>query len=124
MRTLDSAIKNLAFLACPSEDYIKYQQEQLSLKIEHAEKDEKGNPIIKDGYFVMKDVNAFVSAAKEFDEKYKNVREAQAAKQEEIDKLMEEEANVFILKIKEDDLPDTITADEFAGITFMIEDFI
>ena len=121
LKAIQTEIKKLEELAKPTEDYISYMQEQMKLKLEHAEKDEKGQPKIENQCFVMKDMDAFITAAKELDEKFKDVREAFVIKQKEFAEFMKDESGVVLHRLTEAELPADITADEYAAIAFMIE---
>lgn len=123
MKSITAAMKDLEEMAKPSGKFLEYQQAQNRLKIEHAEKDENGQPKIEGNMYVMKDMNAFIEAAKTLDEAHKEGREEYIAQLKSVNDCMNDEVMFSIHKLKECDLPEDITAEEFAGITFMIEGF-
>lgn len=71
------------------------------IKLEYATKDEKGEPIVTDNKYKIEDTKGITKAFKELDEI---------------------ETEVTLHKIKKDELPEDITAEQLTGIMEIVEE--
>lgn len=117
------AIKDIENSNQPDADILMYRQAQNNLKMEHAEKDENGGLKSDNGSIIMKDMAAFMQAAKDLDELYAATREKIAEKRAALEIYLQEDADIGIHMIKESDVPADMTAADYESIAFMIEGF-
>lgn len=105
-----------------TEEFQKYEEERIALARNHAVKDEKGVAMMKDGSFVIADMDAWKKDFKEFNEPYKEVIAKRDEQIKEYNKLLEEEVAVELYKIKMEDVPQDITTGQLEGIFPVIEE--
>ena len=118
-KIIEERIATLETLRKPSEKYNTYLQEKRALITKHGELDESGQIILysePNGQGVrrydfglpniIKCVDEYNEKLEVLDKKNKAVIDAEAKKQEEFEKTLEEEANVELKKIPFDEIPE------------------
>ena len=122
VRLLKGIIEDFESAIKTGDSYLEYDRKRIELGKEHANKDEKGEPIVIDGKFDVKDMSLFEQAYKELEEEYKEAISEHGKKIEELNALLEEESSVELHKISLDDVPSDITTEQLAGIFDIINE--
>lgn len=111
----------------PSEKLTEYLAKETELLKNYAKKDDKGELIVrqdedKNTHYTfdnIKEVNEAVKALKlEYPEAVEEIKKAS----EDFSKLLEEPLDIEFIKIKEADIPNSITVQQLAAIECLIED--
>lgn len=110
------------------EKFQEFEKERVALLEKHAEKDDSGKPK-KEGaengseqYVMGENLKRF---EKEFDvlkKEHKEAVDARDKQTEEYMKLLETDTEITLYKLKMDDIPETITTRQMAGIYSIIEE--
>ena len=110
-RTVREALEDLEKTREPSEGFRKYEKEWGDLVREHSEKDERGNPIVREGGQVHVDEDPEVKA--EFVAKHESLREgyvddieAHEKKIETFVELLDMDCSLKLAKIEVGDIPE------------------
>lgn len=83
----------------------QYDNDRIELLRKYCQKDEHGDPLIKDNKFIIDDDNISL-IYKEINEKYPNYFAMIQEKQNKINELLEENIEINLKKIKIEDFPD------------------
>ena len=113
-KIIEPEIDSLKEAAKSSEKFTSYQQDFKELQMEHAEKNEKGD-------LVIKDEKAFTKALEKLQEEHREAIDGRKKQSDEIEKLLEEEVELKLLKVKKEELPEDITAEQLKGIMEIVE---
>lgn len=121
VESLDKALE-------PEEKFQEFEKERVALLEKHADKDEGGKPKKEtsdngsEQYVMGDNLKKF---EKEFEVLKKDHKEAVDARDKQIDeytKLLETDAEVTLHKLKMEDIPESITTRQLAGIYDIIEE--
>jgi hypothetical protein len=111
----------------PHPDYPNYENERNIVCINYAKKDENGNPL-KQGvppqqHYVIDpaEMNNFQEEMQEVHEKYAEVLQDMEEAKKDQDEFLAKEAQIDLIKIKFEDLPDDIDANFIDKIKDMVE---
>lgn len=122
IRLIQPEIEALQKAIEPSKEFSEYDQEREKLAIKHAKKDEKGNPVIENNQYVLEDKEAFDKEFEKLKEKNKEVLAGRTKQAEDFDKLLLEEVEVKLYKVKLENIPKEITTAEMNSILDIIEE--
>ena len=133
MLSLPNAVtKNLQKIRCelealqeavkPGETFIEFDKKRVDLCREHAEKDDKGNPVIINSEFLIKDKQTFDTNLENLRNEYYDVCNIREKQIKEYEQLLEESCELSFYKIIKEDLPENITAEQMIGIIEIVED--
>ena len=114
MEALQEAIK-------PSDDFSDFEKKRLELCRKHADKNEKGDPIIIGSEFSIQDRQSFDIDLENLRDNHHDVCELRERQVEEYEQLLEETCDLDLHKIAKDNLPENITAEQIFGIIDIIE---
>lgn len=112
----------------PSSEFIEYQNKFNNLLEEHCSKDKDGNPkkkIIGPGIMLYEGVEGnkkFEEAKVKLEKKYQKALDEREKQKKIYEKLMEEEVEVKIHKVKYKFVPTDISSGQLKPIMVMIED--
>lgn len=124
---LESEMLNFQAMIKPTEAYLAFEDERIKLGIKHAKKDERGKPKTKPNLltkredFDFENQEAFDKEFEELEEKYKSTKEFRDKQVEDFNKFAEEKTIVEFHKVKEDEIPETATVDDYYVLGFFIE---
>ena len=118
---LESEMLNFQTMVKPTKEYLAFEDERIKLATKHAKKDEKGNAITENRNFVLENQAEFEKEFEELKEKNKSVIEFREKQMSDFDKFAEEESKIEFYKIKEDEIPETATVDDYYVLGFFIE---
>lgn len=109
------------------EKFKEFDQARVALAERYAEKDEKGEAKKEKSengseQFVMEDTKKFDKEFEVLKKEYKEVIELREKQIEEYTKLLTEESEVILHKVKLDDVPSEITTKQMAGIYEIISE--
>ena len=122
MNLLKSEVESIEKAITASEEFIVYDKARVQLAKEFAEKNEKGEPIVKGQEYVIRDEKKFEKELKKLQEEHKEVLEARKQQIDDYAKLLEEEIEVKVHKIKLEDVPADISTQQMNGIVSIIEE--
>lgn len=129
IRKIEEEIEDLEQLRKQTDKYKEFLKEIQKLKLEFADKDENGKPIVKkEGdreYFVMTEkLEEFEKAVKELQEsdQFKSAIEDQKKRDEKFMAALEKECDISFKKIKESELPSNLKFKTVYFLDFMISD--
>lgn len=105
----------------PAENFQKFESERIKLCREHAEKDEKGQPKIMGGVYVGLG-EEFNTELEKLKEEHKQAIEEREQQMQDYAKLLEEEVDVELHKVKLDEVPEDITGKQLEMLMPMIEE--
>lgn len=107
----------------PSEEFKAYDNARIELCKEHANKDEAGEPILKGNEYDLKNkMIPFLATLQVLNKTHKEALDAREKQMTDVQILLEEESDIMLCKIKEDNFPEAITAQQITGIMAMIEE--
>jgi hypothetical protein len=124
---LESEMLNFQEMIKPTEAYLAFEDERIKLATKHAKKDEKGKPITKINTetkkqeFDLENQEEFEKEFEELKEKNKSTIEFRTKQMTEFNKFAEEKSKVEFYQIKEDEIPETATVDDYYVLGFFIE---
>jgi len=124
-KKIDEEIEFIKEFIKPSEEYLDYDRKRIELAKSCAKvKDGKEEVAVKDGVesYVMENQEDFNKKVKELQEEYNDALEGRKKQIEDYGKLIEEEIEIELCKIKEKNLPEDITTNQFASISEFIID--
>lgn len=121
-------IEALAAAQAPPDAYTEYDKKRLELCRERAEKDDKGKPQMAPGEsgaleYVIQDMEAFnaeVEAMKVSDA-HREAVEAYTKQLEDYEKLRDEEADVALMGLRFEDIPEGVTTAHMMGLQPLLE---
>lgn len=121
-RALEAERKLLQEANKPSAKYQEYEIKRIQLCQKLAEKDDTGQPKIKNGSFVgVKGNPEFEKGMKELDEEFKEALEKNKKMNEENAKMLSEEIEFEMYMVKSDQLPKNITVQQLDILMPMVE---
>jgi len=128
MNLIKSDIDSIEKALSPSDELKKYIQEQNAIKIQYAEKDKNGQPIVVDTSenirtLVFKDQKTKLEceyALKKLDDQYKDVIETNKKQIEASKEFLEEDCDVSLYKMSFSWLPATLIAAHMRVLMFVI----
>jgi hypothetical protein len=120
-KAIEKELEILEELKKPSEKEQEFEKKREGLCIKYAKKDENGNAKIKDNQYIIEDNDKLQEDFKKLVEDNKNLEQEKVKKQKELNSLLEEEVDIDLYKIKQDNLPNEITANQLEKIELIIE---
>lgn len=122
-KAIEKELEILEELRKPSEKQDEFEKKRVELCTKHSKKDKNGEPKIKDDAFDIEDKVKFQEELDKLKEKegFEELEKEQKKKKEEINSLLEEEIEIELHKIKLDDFPDELTANQLEKIDLIIE---
>ena len=124
---LEAEIKHIEKYVEPSEEYKEFLKKIDELKMEHAVKDEAGDPVINTDEsgkqtIQIDDKKALVDAAKALEEENKELVEDDAETQRKYrEEFLEEEVSLDLEYLKFEDVPEDIDQKTMDGIISIIK---
>ena len=107
----------------PREDYIEYNKQRAELAKQHAEKDEKGKPIIINGRnYKVADEEAFEKEWEVLKQKHAEAIAYREQQDKEFHELMEKDSTVTLHKLSLKDVPEDITSQQLTSIFAIVDD--
>lgn len=100
-----------------SPEYMEYEQKRIDLVKNYAQKDENGEPIVKDNEFQGVDFNN-----PDFVEKYSKLNKEYEKPLKEINELMDQESDVQLYKLNINDVPNELESLELNKIYSIISE--
>ena len=108
-KRMKEEIEILMGLTNSTDDYKTYDRERAGLANKLSDKDEKGNPIIQNGqYVIIEKQEEFQKQLKELQKKYKKDIEEQEKRIKEFNDILEEDVDFEGYQIHTDNLPEKI----------------
>lgn len=118
---LKSEIQALEAAVKPLPGFEAYDTARVELAKSHAQKDEKGEPIVKGNQFVIEDLDAFNKALEELKAEHKETLDIRQTQIDEYIKLLKEDAAITLHKVKLEDVPKEVTVNQMMAIQEFIE---
>ena len=116
-------VVKLQMLQMPSKEFIEFDSKRVSICSKFADRDEKGNPVQKDGNFVVTEkVDEFKEAYSALSEEYKAAQEEMDAKVAQYNVVLDEEIDVDVYRVSLENCPQNFTAAEIESIMVLISD--
>lgn len=106
----------------PSKEFMEYDQKRVALAQKHAKKDDKGQPIVAGGQYIMEDRAAFDKDFETLKEENKTVVESREKQQTDYITLLDEEVELDLHTVKLSDVPETITVQQMSKISVIINE--
>lgn len=129
IRKIEQEIEDLEKLRKQTEAYKEFLKEVQKIKLEFADKDENGKPIVKKEkdreYFVMtENLTEFEKKIEELQDsdKFKDVINDQKKRDEKFMSALDKECDISFKKIKESELPNNLKFKTVYFLDFMISD--
>jgi len=119
---LKPEIESLEKATEASEAFKKLDEERLELAKKFAKKNEAGEPIEKDGSFIMEDENLWSEAFTELKEANKETWEERIKQIEDYNELIKTDSVVELHKVSLNDIPANISVQQMYGISEMIDE--
>ena len=118
-KIIESTVAILRDTLKPSDEYIRLENERLTICNRYCERDENSNPVMSNGSFVMKSETKEQSDKEigDFMEKNKNSYDNEIAKSQDITSLLDEETTIDLYKININFVPDAIKQSEMDILT-------
>lgn len=121
-KILDDELEILRKSIEPSENFSEFEQKRVELCETHAKKDENGQSILDGGNYVIETKEVFDKEMTKLREEFKDTLDERIKQQEDYEKLLQQETDVELKKIKFEELPNDITASELEQIKELIEE--
>lgn len=121
LKKLEPIIEVLKEVQQPSEGYLKYATEHQELLKKHANKDEKGKPVIVNQQYQIDDMETFEKESKKLQKKHEEAIKEHEAKGEEMKTILEEEETIELHKVAFEHFPD-MTPEQFENIFEIVEE--
>lgn len=99
-----------------SDGFKKYDEARIALAKKHAQKDEKGNPVIIGNEFQLEDKEVFDKEFAALKEEHKKEIEERQTQLKDFEKLLEEESSIEFHKIPVSTLPEDITTEQMVAL--------
>lgn len=106
----------------PFADFIAYEKERIELAKKFAEKDKDGNPKIEGNHFVLADIKKFEKDFLKLQKQCEPAIEKRKEQEKEYEKLLKENIEINLHKIKMADVPQDISPEQLEGIFAVIEE--
>lgn len=114
LKTIESANE-------PTEEYKNFEKERIELCEKMANKDEKWEVKIIGKSYDISDIDGFNSELQKLREKYKNALDEMQKRNEEYENLLNQDSDLELFKIKEEIIPEWVTAKLLDPIMAVIE---
>jgi hypothetical protein len=106
---LEKEVEVLRTTTKESDDFKQYEKERIELCKKLSKKDEKGNPTLVNGQYIMENKETFDAEFKTLGEVYKLELDNRKAQLENFEKLLKVESTVELFKINIDQIPEDVT---------------
>lgn len=104
----------------PYENFQEFEEKRVELAKKHAKEDEEGNPVVigkgNQSKFDIEDQEAFDKELEKLKEEYQEAIDEREKQQEEFNDSMEDEIELLLLELKQEDLPEEITANQLSAL--------
>lgn len=123
-RKIDTECEDISKVIEPTEEYKPILEKENELIMKHCLKDPEGNPIPNNqgNFFVPpKNKNAFEADRNKLKAEYKEIFDKREKQVEDYKELLKDEIEIELHMVKEEDLPEDITAGQLTGIMDMVE---
>lgn len=114
-------IKTIEAANEPTEWYKEFDKERVELCKKFADKDENWEAKIVGKSYDISDIGAFNKELEKLREKYKSDLEEMEKKNKEYEELLKEETTIDFFKIKNEIIPEVVTAKQLDPIMAVIE---
>jgi len=111
---LETAIK-------PKKEYLEHMAKQEEIAVKYSEKDEKGNPVILDGFYKISDELGAENEFKVLKENNAEIIKDFAKQTEEYNSLLKDDVEVNLHMIDFENIPDAINTVQMKGIYPIIQ---
>jgi len=115
-------INTISEIAKVSSEFLEYDQKRINLAKKYAKKDESGEVIVEYNNIVLADTASFTKEFTKLRKGYKKIMEAEEAKREEVDKILEEDIEFDFVKIDFDILPDELNQEDLENLQVIIHE--
>ena len=115
-------INTISEIAKVSSEFLEYDQKRINLAKKYAKKDESGEVIVEYNNIVLADTASFTKEFTKLRKEYKKIIEAEEAKREEVDKILEEDIEFDFVKIDFDILPDELNQEDLENLQVIIHE--
>ena len=119
---LKSEAESLQKAISPMPLFVEFEKERIELAKSHAKKDESGKPQAKEGSFVLEDPVKFEAEFDKLKKKHKEAISEREKQEDDFKLLLEEEVEIELYKVKLDDVPEEITAQQLHFVSEIIEE--
>lgn len=120
---MHSEIEALQECIKPADEFLEFEEKRLALCRKHCLKDEKGNPIEKNGLFLGLDENdEFQSEISKLKKQYHNAIDARTTQLREYTNLLNSKINFDFYTISLSDIPDDVTVEQMEILSYFIDD--
>jgi len=116
IKNVESDINKLNEIIKPTQDFLEFEKERISICRLHAIKDENDEPILNGDEFQIENMDKFSLDLEPLKIKYRDVLTERQKQIEKYNSLLDEDINIELVKIGPDDLPDGITPNEIEDI--------
>lgn len=125
LRILEAEIAMLNKAQEPTEAFVEYEQKRLELAKRCADRDAAGEPVIEQGQFgptykLSERLEEFQAAWKLLGDEYREAIQAREKQFSEFRAVLAEESTVVLVKIPEDDLPESLTGDHMLALLHVV----
>jgi len=120
LKIIDKELKALQDAQKQPDGMIEFEKARMALCTNMCKKDEQGSPVIEDNNFVIEDMEAFEKSMEDLKEEHKAVFDAQKEQQENMMKLLQEETEIKLHVVKEEFLPDDLSANQLEALDAII----
>jgi len=123
-RKVDAECEDISKAIAPTEEYVPVQEKERELVMTHCLKDAEGNPVPNNqgNLFVpAKNDKAYKADREKLKAEHKEIFEKRDKQTKDYEELLKGEIEIELHMIKEEDLPEDITAGQLAGIMDMVE---
>jgi hypothetical protein len=120
-KKIEEEIKIFEEIIKPNAKFEEYEIERIRLCEFHSEKNEDGTPVIISNRYKLVDDNIFNKELELLKLDYNEFIDERMMQLNEYNKMLEEDINIEIIKIKFDDIPSNISAKELEDIDFMVD---
>ncbi len=120
-KKIEEEIKIFEEIIKPNSKFEEYEMQRIKLCELHSEKNEDGTPVIIGDRYKLIDENVFNKELEILKLDYKEFIDERMKQINEYNKMLDEDINIEIIKIKFDDIPSNISAKELEDIQFMVD---
>lgn len=116
IKNIENEINILNEIIKPTQDFLEFEKERITICRSHAIKDENDEPILNGDEFQIEDMNKFNLDLEPLKIKYRDSLTKRQKQIEKYNSLLDENIEIEFVKIGPDDLPDNITPNEIEDI--------